>query len=69
MIKVQARALQPGDLVGSGEVVLSVSAGVATPRGNVDVILVRNDGRRRVTWGAYTLIGVTRVSKMAESAR
>jgi hypothetical protein len=40
-LRVPARALQPGDCVGSGETVVSVSAGIATPRGKVDICAAR----------------------------
>lgn len=58
--KVQARALQSGDLVGSGEVVKGVSAGLHTPRGKVEVVLEKNGKIRFSLWGAYTMINVTR---------
>jgi hypothetical protein len=58
--KIQARALQVGDLVGSGETVKGVAAGLRTPRGKVEVILEK-DGRTRMSlWGAYTMINVRR---------
>lgn len=60
-MKIQARALQPGDRLGSDELVVLVSAGVRTPSGKVEVVLTRGDGqRRRATWVAYTLINVVR---------
>lgn len=62
-IRVQARALQPGDQLGSGEKVARVSVGAFTPRGKVEVILSNrdNDGVSRICiWGSYTQIGVTR---------
>jgi hypothetical protein len=58
--KVQSRALQPGDQVGSGETVMSVSAGLLTPRGKVEVVLEKNGRTRMSLWGAYTLINITR---------
>lgn len=63
--RVPAHALQPGDLVGSGETVARhPSAGVRTPRGKVEVVLVRErDGalvHRVALWGRHTLIGVYR---------
>ena len=58
--KVQARALQRGDITGSGETVVGVSAGIRTPSGRVEVTLEK-DGRRRTSiWGAYTMINVQR---------
>jgi MOSC domain-containing protein YiiM len=58
--KVQARNLQPGDRVGSGEIVLSVSAGVRTPCGKVEVVLEKNGRARMSLWGSHTLINVAR---------
>jgi hypothetical protein len=60
--KVSARLMQKGDVVGSGETVISVSAGVRTPRGKVEVILERDGERRTAVWGAYTLINVRRAA-------
>lgn len=66
-IKVQAQHLQPGDIVGSGEKVLSVHLGMHK---KVDVRL--NNPNRAVmeldpnrcdrvgSWGKYTMIGVER---------
>jgi hypothetical protein len=61
-IKVQARFLQPGDVTGSGEVVRSVSSGIGTPRGKVDVALIHGSTPRirKAIWGAYTEISVER---------
>lgn len=39
LVKIPARHLQPGDVTGSGETVLSVNAGVRTPRSKVEVVL------------------------------
>jgi hypothetical protein len=63
-IKVQACALQPGDVTGSGEVVCGVSTGAKTPRGKVEVILDARDGQRirQAIWGTYTEISVERAS-------
>lgn len=59
--KVPARYLLSGDITGSGEIVVSVSAGVHTPRGKVEVTLRKSDGRTRTSlWAASTLIGVER---------
>jgi hypothetical protein len=60
LIKVPARALQRGDVTGSGETVVSVSAGVRTPRGKVDVILDKGERRRMSLWCASTIISVRR---------
>lgn len=66
-LKVQAQHLQPGDVVGSGEIVKSVQNGVHK---RIDVCLhnpnkavVEYDPNRidRVgSWGKYTLINVER---------
>lgn len=58
-IKVPTYALRSGDITwGTGEVILSVSAGLRTPRGKMDVILEKNGRRRTATWGRHTLIGI-----------
>lgn len=59
-LKIQAQHLQPGDIVGSGEVVVSASRGIGTPVSKVD-IWVEKDGKKRYTiWGKYTTINVER---------
>lgn len=58
--RVQARALQKGDRVGSGETVDRVFAGAYTPRGKIEVVLRKHDYTRTAVWGAYTEISVTR---------
>lgn len=59
-IRVQARHLQKGDQVGSGEIVDWVGIGVRTPRGKVEVH-VQKDGRGRLAvWGASTMISARR---------
>lgn len=61
VMRVQAQALQRDDIVASGETVLKVAAGLYTPRGKVEVILVGKDGKSRMAkWGKYTMIGVRR---------
>lgn len=64
-IKVQAQYLQPGDIVGSGEKVINVSAGVRTPKGKIDVKLGKylnsdHEYFRTSQWGKYTMINVER---------
>lgn len=59
-MRVHARHLLPGDVVGSGETVVSVSAGIDTPAGHVDVRLEKLGRERLAYWRAATLIGVTR---------
>lgn len=58
--RVHARNLLPGDIVGSGETVVSVSAGARTPPGKVDVTLTLYGCTRTVAWNAATYIGVER---------
>lgn len=63
--RIAARALKSGDVTnGTGERVLSVSAGVRTPRGKVDVVLEKDGCTRTATWGAGALIGVNRPDPM-----
>lgn len=59
MKRVRARDLQPGDRIGSGEVVAArPQAGLRTPRGKVEVTLLKDGQARLGIWGASTLIGV-----------
>jgi len=60
LVKVPARNLLRGDVTGSGEIVLSVGAGVRTPRGMVDVLLQRGERKRAAIWNAKTIIAVRR---------
>lgn len=62
-LKVQAASLQIGDIVGSGEKVISVQAGVKTPKGKVEVMLenAAKHYMRTALWGSYTMINVERV--------
>lgn len=63
-IKMPAYLLQSGDVVGSGEEIVRVSAGVRTPPGKVDVLLVRKrawpleDVHRTAQWGKRTIINI-----------
>jgi hypothetical protein len=59
-IRVPARLLLKGDVTGSNETVLGVSAGVATPRGKVEVSLEKAGRRRKAIWNAATVIVVRR---------
>lgn len=59
-LRVQAQHLQPGDIVGSGKTVQSVSAGTRTPKGKIDVWLASKDKDRSTQWGKYTMINVER---------
>lgn len=59
-IRVPARLLLKGDVTGSNETVLGVSAGVATPRGKVEVSLEKAGRQRKAIWNAATVIVVRR---------
>lgn len=56
-LKVQAQHLQPGDIVGSGEIVQQVI--IASTQWPSNKCLVRLDGFDRL-WGKYTMINVER---------
>ncbi|WP_441258975.1 hypothetical protein AB7008_15110 [Bradyrhizobium sp. 521_C7_N1_3] len=59
-VRVPARALMSGDVTSSGETVLGVSTGVATPRGKVEVSLSKGHFGRVAVWNAGTIIVVRR---------
>ena len=61
-IKVQAQHLQPGDIVGSGEICAGVVINSTQwPSSKVRVRLIGKLGSdRAVLWGKYTMIGVER---------
>lgn len=59
-MRVQAQHLQPGDIVGSGEVVKQVILNsLRWPSNKVSVTLFKNN-QRTVLWGKYTMINVER---------
>lgn len=58
--RIAAYALQPGDVVGSGEKVVQTYVGARTPPRKVHVILDGPRGRRTALWGKFTIIGVDR---------
>lgn len=70
-MRVQAQHLQPGDIVGSGEKVLSVYDSVKTPRGKINIQMEgknkyeRSYGRTAL-WGKYTMINVERKEKVEQ---
>ncbi|MGL3111928.1 hypothetical protein [Bradyrhizobium sp. BR 1432] len=66
-VRVPARALISGDVTSSGETVLGVSTGVATPRGKVEVSLSKGQFGRVAVWNAGTIIVVRRDSHAATS--
>lgn len=56
-MKVQAQHLQPGDVVGSGEIVEGVTLrSLSWPSSKCLVRLNKRD----CIWGRYTMIGITR---------
>lgn len=55
----EAQHLKKGDIIGSGDEVVSVSAGAKTPKGKVEVTIKTKDGKTKTsTWGKYTKVGV-----------
>jgi hypothetical protein len=61
-IQVPARSLIAGDVVGSGETIVTVERGARTPAGKVEVVLDGGGIRRRSVWGASTLINARRIA-------
>ena len=61
-LRVQAQHLQVGDIVGSGEVVKSITVNSTQwPSNKICVYLSKNDkGSRAILWGKYTMINVER---------
>lgn len=60
-LRIQAQHLQPGDIVGSGEVVHKVIiSSISWPSNKVKVILSEV---RQPLWGKYTMINVERDEK------
>lgn len=57
--RLPVHALKAGDILsGSRETVISVQAGVRTPRGKMEVTLEK-DGRRRTSlWGRHTVVNI-----------
>ncbi len=63
-LKVQAQHLQPGDVVGSGEVVRQIVVrSLRLPSNKVSVTLFKTN-QRTVDWGKYTMINVEREEKI-----
>jgi hypothetical protein len=54
----EAQYLKKGDVIGSGETVVSVSSGAYTPSGKVNVTLEKGGKTRTAVWGKSTKIGV-----------
>lgn len=58
--RIAAHALQPGDVVGSGDVVVHTYVGARTPPRKIHVVLATPQGLRTSLWGKYTIIGIER---------
>ena len=57
--KIPVHALREGNILAvSGETVVSISAGISTPRGKMDVILEKGGRYRTGTWGRHTMVNV-----------
>ena len=63
-IKVQAQHLQPGDIVGSGEVVDHVIIASTQWPSNKVMVVLGNGASRHPIWGKYTMINVERPDKI-----
>lgn len=60
----QAQHLKKGDIITSGDEIISVSAGAKTPAGKVEVTLkTKNGSTKTSTWGKTTMIGVKPVNE------
>jgi hypothetical protein len=63
---VEAQDLKKGDIITSGDEVVSVSAGAKTPSGKVEVTLKTKDGKTKTSvWGKTTKVGV-KAKELAE---
>lgn len=63
-LRIQVQHLQPGDIVGNGEVVDKVIRNaISLPSNRCYVYLKTNDELRIATWGKYTTINVERMEK------
>jgi hypothetical protein len=64
----EAQHLKKGDIIGSGEEVVSVSAGAKTPSGKIEVTLKTKDGKTKTsTWGKTTKVGVKEKETVKEN--
>ena len=64
----EAQHLKKGDIIGSGDEVVSVSAGAKTPSGKVEVTLKTKDGKTKTsTWGKTTKVGVKQKETVKEN--
>ena len=64
----EAQHLKKGDIIGSGDEVVSVSTGAKTPSGKVEVTLKTKDGKTKTsTWGKTTKVGVKEKETVEEN--
>jgi hypothetical protein len=57
--KLPVHALRAGNILsGSRETVVTVSVGISTPRGKIDVLLEKGGRYRTGTWGRHTMVNV-----------
>ena len=64
----EAQHLKKGDIIGSGDEVVSVSAGAKTPSGKVEVTLKTKDRKTKTsTWGKTTKVGVKEKETVKEN--
>ena len=64
----EAQHLKKGDIIGSGDEVVSISAGAKTPSGKVEVTLKTKDGKTKTsTWGKTTKVGVKEKETVKEN--
>jgi DNA segregation ATPase FtsK/SpoIIIE, S-DNA-T family len=66
----EAQHLKKGDITGSGDEVVSVSAGAKTPAGKVEVTLKTKSGSTKTSlWGKTTKIGLKKVEESKLTAK
>ena len=66
----EAQHLKKGDIIGSGDEVISVSAGAKTPAGRVEVTLKTKSGSNKTSlWGKTTKIGLKKVEESKLTAK
>ncbi len=57
--KLRVHQLRAGDVLrGSGETIVSASAGIKTPAGKIDVVLSKGERRRCAAWGKHTIVSI-----------
>jgi len=68
-LKVQAQHLQPGDIVGSGEIVDAViRSSIHFPSSKICISLGKDNACRKAYWGKYTEINIERPEKVVDNA-